>query len=84
VWVAAERHEARGLRRGLGTLCGDTAWLARRRSEWERALASRSMEVALDMARVVANLQPLVFVACEHGGDAGDAVAADQAVVQRS
>jgi hypothetical protein len=42
------------------------------------------MEVALDMARVVANLQPLVFVACEHGGDAGDAVAADQAVVQRS
>jgi hypothetical protein len=49
------------------------------------------MEVALDMARVVANLQPLVVVACEHGGDAGDAgdageageaVVADAAIVQ--
>jgi hypothetical protein len=37
--------------------------------------------VALDMARVVANLQPLVVVACEHGGDAGDAGDAGEAVV---
>jgi hypothetical protein len=74
VWVAAERHEASGLRRRLRTLCGDTAWLARRWSERERALASGSIEVALDMARVVANLHPLVVVACEHGGDAGHVV----------
>jgi hypothetical protein len=41
------------------------------------------MEMALNVARVVANLQPLVVVACEHGGDARDTVVADEAISQR-